>query len=285
MSVKVRSELFFLKQFGFNDTLLQHIFLLRIDPVDAIFNSENLLHMELEKKFTVKEKNLSKQFREYEKFKIDLFRSEKMLKKFDKNKIYFKYDNNNITQLIPEDIMPLFMYAKGNTSLLEKNKKRVAIVGTRHPSQRAIHITKKITRNYVKDGFIIVSGLAEGIDTVAHRTATENNGRTIAILPTNFKKVYPAKNKELANNILADGLLLTSIGPKENTFKSSFLERNKYVANISDIVVVTETKLTSGTMNTIRNASKAQKKILFIDQKDTSINKKIYKLGGEILYV
>ncbi|EAD7931638.1 hypothetical protein ACG24_15100 [Listeria monocytogenes] len=123
MSVKVRSELFFLKQFGFNDTLLQHIFLLRIDPVDAIFNSENLLHMELEKKFTVKEKNLSKQFREYEKFKIDLFRSEKMLKKFDKNKIYFKYDNNNITQLIPEDIMPLFMYAKGNTSLLEKNKR------------------------------------------------------------------------------------------------------------------------------------------------------------------
>lgn len=77
--------------------------------------------------------------------------------------------------------------------------------------------------------------------------------------------------------------MVTSIGPKENTYKSSFLDRNQYLANISDIVVVTETNLKSGTMNTIRNASEASKKILFVDQEDELINNKIRGFGGEML--
>ncbi len=77
--------------------------------------------------------------------------------------------------------------------------------------------------------------------------------------------------------------MLTSIGPNENTYKSSFLDRNKYIANISDIVVVTETNLKSGTMNTIRSASIAGKKILFVNQGDNLINNKIYEFGGEMI--
>lgn|SRR5699024_444082 len=285
MSENIRSELFFLKQFGFNDILLEHVFFLGVDPIQVIFDSKHLLHWELENIFTDKEKKLSKKFNEYKNFKIDLFKNEEIIKKNERNKIYFKYDCNNITKLIPKKIMPLFMYSKGNISLLKANKERVAIVGTRSPSKETIQITKRLTIDFVRSNFIIVSGLAEGVDTVTHKTAVDNNGKTIAILPTNFKKIYPKENKELANNILNKGLLLTSIGPKENTYRSSFLERNKYVANISDIVVVTETNLKSGTMNTIRNAKEAHKKILFIDQKNELINKKLFEFGGQMIHV
>lgn len=283
MSENIRSELFFLKQFGFNNTLLQYIFLSGIDPIQAIFNRKYKTYTELEEKFTDKERKLAGNFDKYRCFKVDLFKNEDMLEKNNKNKIYFKYDINEVTELMPEKIMPLFMYSKGDFSLLEGNKKRVAIVGTRQPSKKTVAITEKLTKKFVEDNYVIVSGLAEGIDTISHETAIINKGKTIAILPTNFKKIYPKKNKELANKILGDGLLLTSIGPNENTYKSSFLERNQYVANISDIVVITETNLKSGTMNTIRNASEANKKILFVDQEDELVNNKIYKFGGEML--
>ncbi|MBF4502251.1 DNA-processing protein DprA [Savagea sp. SN6] len=279
MSENIRSELFFLKQFGFSDTLLQHIFLLGTDPLQTIFNSETKMY----DKFTSKERRLAGKLSDYKKFKADLFKNEELLEKNSQNKLYFKYDVNELTKLLPDKVMPLFMYSKGDCSLLNDNKKRVAIVGTRHPSNKAVAITEKIAKEFVEDNYIIVSGLAEGIDTISHETAILNKGKTIAILPTNFKKIYPKHNKELAKIISDEGLLLTSIGPNENTYKSSFLDRNQYVANISDLVIVIETNLKSGTMNTIRNASEAGKKILFVDQKDDIINNKIYEFGGEMI--
>lgn len=282
MVKNIRSELFFLKQFGFNNILLQNIFLLGIDPIEIIFNKGYKIYAELESKFTDKDKKLAEDYYKYRKFKSDLFKEDDFLRD-SISKIYFKYDVNEMTELMPEKIMPLFMYSQGDISLLEVNQKRVAIVGTRHPSEKAIAITKKLTRKFVEDNYVIVSGLAEGIDTVSHETAIVHKGKTIAVLPTNFKKIYPKENQELAKTIIDEGLLLTSIGPKENTYKSSFLNRNKYIANISDIVVVTETNLKSGTMNTIRNASEASKKILFVDQEDELINNKIYEFGGEML--
>lgn len=283
MQENIRSELFFLKQFGFNDILLQHIFLSGLDPIQVIFKKDIDLEINLEDLFSEKEKKISNDFIAYEDFKKNLFSNESFLVKNSKNKIFFKYDKNEITEIVPEKIMPLFIYCKGDTSLLTKDKKRMAIIGTRHPSKKTIEITQKLTQKFVEAGFVIVSGLAEGTDTIAHETALKNNGKTIAILPTNFNKIYPKSNKKLSDKIVEDGLLLTAIGPKENTYKSSFLERNQYVANVSDIVLVTETNLKSGTMNTIRNASEAAKKILFVDQNDEKINNKIYKFGGEML--
>ncbi|SME54099.1 hypothetical protein BACERE00221_05629 [Bacillus paranthracis] len=236
----------------------------------------------MDNKFTDKDRKLAENYYKYRDFKIDLFKEDEFLRD-SISKMYFKYDKNEMTELIPEKIMPLFMYSKGDISLLEVNQKRVAIVGTRHPSQKAIAITKKLTRKFVEDNYVIVSGLAKGIDTISHETAIVHKGKTIAVLPTNFNKIYPRENQELAKKILDGGLLVTSIGPKENTYKSSFLDRNQYLANISDIVVVTETNLKSGTMNTIRNASEASKKILFVDQEDELINNKIRGFGGEML--
>jgi DNA processing protein len=282
MTKKIRSNLFFLKQFGFNESLLQAIFQLRLDPIESIFNNENEMIMEIESKFTDKDRELARDYQKYKNFKSELFNTEAFLKDGN-SKIYFKYDQNELTPLIPEKIMPLFMYSKGDVSQLSLDRKRVAIVGTRKPSEKSIELTKKITQEYVRNNYIIVSGLAEGIDTVSHEITLSLGGKTIAVLPTNFNKIYPKENQDLANLISEEGLLLTAIGPKENTYKSSFLDRNKYVANISDLVIVIETNLKSGTMNTIRNAYEANKKILFVDQGEEAINKKILEFGGEML--
>lgn len=282
MTKKIRSNLFYLKQFGFNDSLLQTIFQLKLDPLEIIFNNEIEMVMEIESKFTDKDRELARDYQKYKNFKSDLFNTDPFLKD-GSSKMYFKFDQNELTTLIPEKIMPLFMYSKGDVSQLSLDRKRVAIIGTRNPSKKSIELTKKITGEYVRKNYIIVSGLAEGIDTISHETTLSLGGQTIAVLPTNFNKIYPKDNQDLANLISVEGLLLTAIGPKENTYKSSFLDRNKYVANISDLVLVIETNLKSGTMNTIRNAYEANKKILFVDQGDKAINNKIFEFGGEML--
>lgn len=278
----IRAELFFLKQFGFSSSLLQSIFLLKKDPIKVIFDKEYELYFELFNNLTEKDFKLSTKFNLYKDFKVNLYSNDGFLKGSN-SKIYFKYDENDLSNLIPVELRPLFMYAVGNISLLRDKWKKVAIVGTRKPSIESIEITKKITKEYVEKGYVIVSGLAEGIDTISHETSIINNGYTIAVLPSNFNNIYPKNNQRLAEDILKKGLLLTAVGPRENTYKATFLERNQYIANISDLIIITETNLKSGTMNTIRNASKANKRILFVNQKDEAINKKIIKFGGEMI--
>ena len=281
MSSNTKSELFFLKQFGFSDRLLEDIYLCDESPLTIIFSDEKYINKNL--KFSNKDRILSRLFEKYSKFKFTLFENEEFLQKNGINRIYFKYDKTELSTLIPRKKMPLFMYSIGDCSLLNKKMKRVAIIGTRKPKKKSIFVTKKIVKRYVEDDYIIVSGLAEGIDTIAHETAIEQFGKTIAVLPTNFKKIYPKENNNLAQSILNNGLLLSSIGPNEHTYKSSFLDRNQYVANISDIIIVIETNIKSGTMNTIRNASEAGKKILYVDQGESLVNERIRNYGGEII--
>lgn len=285
MVVNIRSELFFLKQFGFSAKLLESIFLLEYSPINAIFDAGSPEHFHVDSDFTEKDRMLSSSYPDYLKLKKDMFQNEPFLQANGVNKIYFKYDENLITELLPEKIMPLFMYCKGNIELLNNTRKRVAIVGTRNPSKVAIENAELITEKFIKDRHIIVSGLAEGIDTVVHETALNFDGDTIAVLPTSFNSIYPKKNMKLANDIAERGLLVSAIGPNENTYKSTFLERNQYVAGISDIVFVIETSERSGTMNTIRNARNLGKKILYMKQLDDSVNDIIEDMGGELFEI
>lgn len=281
MNKYARTKLFFLKQYGFSSSLLEQIFLLGKDPEIVIFRDENI-NLKHDLIFTKKDKKLAVDYNKYETFKFDLFKDATFHSDIG-DKMYFKYDENSISELIPEKHRPLFMYSKGKDSLLEHDRRRVAIVGTRKPSNLSVELARKISKKIISNGDVIVSGLAEGIDTVSHKIALENKGDTIAVLPTNFKKIYPSSNKQLAKEIIEKGLVLTSIGPKENTYKSSFLERNQYVANMSDIVVVIETNLKSGTMNTIKNAYEAGKEILFVEQSSKEVNKKIHEYGGKLI--
>jgi DNA processing protein len=91
---------------------------------------------------------------------------------------------------------PQELFYLGNFDLISK-KRRISVVGSRKVSADGIKRTKIITKKLVENGFIVVSGLAEGVDSIAHQTAIENNGKTIAVVGTPLNKVYPKKNEEL----------------------------------------------------------------------------------------
>jgi DNA processing protein len=99
----------------------------------------------------------------------------------------------------------------------------------------------------VGHGIIVVSGLAEGIDTVAHQTAVKENGRTIAVLGTPFSKVYPASNKALFEKIVNEHLAITQFPENYSVQKQNFPMRNRTMALISDATIIVEASENSGT--------------------------------------
>ena len=278
----LKAHLFFLKQFGFRDTLLETIYLMNLNPVRAIFDNNYIEAYDIKQTFTKKEKKLSKDSSLYFKMIEDMMRTEEFLEKNSNNKIYFKYEENSVSKLFKKEVMSLFIYGKGNQNLLEKTK-YVSVIGTRKPSKEYIELGKKVIMWYIIRDYVVVSGLAEGIDTLAHELTIKNHGSTIAILPTNFTNIYPKKNLKLSKKIEQYGLLISEVGPREKTYKSSFLDRNRYVANICDVLLVIQTDLKSGTMNTIRQASEMNKNIIFIEQNCEEVNQKILEYGGKMI--
>lgn len=282
----LKGELLVLRQYGFSEALLEEIFLRNLNPVNVLFFRELNNNAELMNKFTKKDFELMVSYDAYLEFKKRF-----LLSNFSKlcsdpikiNKVFFKYDHNNINRYFTYKNQPLFLYGSGDITLLNREKHRIAIIGTRKPQKTTCELTEECTSFLVETDEIIVSGLAEGVDTIAHTAAIKNGGNTIAVLPTNFKKIYPKFNETLAYQISNEGLLLSAVGPEENTYKSAFLDRNMYIAAISDIVVVMETNLNSGTMNTIRNASNLNKKIFYFNQEDSAINGKLNALGGKCI--
>lgn len=105
---------------------------------------------------------------------------------------------------------PIFLFYRGNLALLNATNKNVAVIGLLNPDNDIEIIEQEVVTELVKNGATIVSGLALGCDTIAHRQALNSNGKTVAILPSPLNSIMPATNKELANEILKkDGLLIT----------------------------------------------------------------------------
>ncbi|MGB9736080.1 MAG: DNA-processing protein DprA [bacterium] len=148
---------------------------------------------------------------------------------------------------------PPFFYAKGHRELL-KGSTCVAVVGTRFPSPYGREVTEEITLALVKKGLTIVSGMAKGIDAIAHKTAINNKGKTIAIWGTGINRVYPSDNKQLALHIEKQGLILTEYSMDTPPLDVNFPERNRVISGMSIAVIVTEASLNSGTMITVSHA-------------------------------
>ena len=125
---------------------------------------------------------------------------------------------------------------RGNEDLLDLPS--VSVVGSRNASAEGLALTKQFTEILVKKDFVVVSGLAKGIDTEAHKTTLRLNGKTISVIGTPFDRIYPAENKNLAYEIAQEGLLLTTAKPNEIHGKHLFPRRNKYMATISLATIV-----------------------------------------------
>jgi len=146
---------------------------------------------------------------------------------------------------------PSRLYAKGNIQLLKEFG--IAVVGSRKNTQYGERMSKSFVKNLVNYNIAVISGLAEGIDSIAHTTCLKNSGKTIAILPSGLENIYPSKNKELANEIIKNGGLLLS--EYENYVKADsnkFLERNRIVAGLARGTLVVEGGIRSGTSVTAR---------------------------------
>ena len=105
---------------------------------------------------------------------------------------------------------PVFLFYKGDLSLLSTESNNIAVIGLLNPTQEIEAIERKLVANLVANGAVIVSGLALGCDSIAHLQALDSKGKTIAILPSPLNDIMPAKNKDLAKDIVASGGLLIS---------------------------------------------------------------------------
>jgi DNA processing protein len=143
---------------------------------------------------------------------------------------------------------PPLLYYKGNADL--NNSKIIAIVGTRNHNEYGKIICEKLIEDLVNEDILIVSGLAFGIDSIAHKSSLKNNIKTVGVLAHGLDRVYPFQNTGLAKQMISCGGLLTEF--KSNTIpdKQNFPGRNRIVAGISDAIVVIESGLKGGSLIT-----------------------------------
>jgi DNA processing protein len=147
---------------------------------------------------------------------------------------------------------PAILYCRGNLNLL--NTKCLGVIGTRDPSEHGKIIGSQITSWFARNNWTIVSGLAKGIDTIAHQSCLTNNGKTIAVLGGNLNTIYPKENEGLAHEILKkEGLLVSEYPYDSKSFRSNFVERDRIQAGLSNAIILIQSDLSGGSMH----ASKA----------------------------
>ncbi len=145
---------------------------------------------------------------------------------------------------------PLLLYVKGKFD--EKDKYSIAVVGTRVPTNYGKLQTERIVSDLALQGITIVSGLARGIDSIAHKTAMKNNSRTIAVIGSGLDVIYPPENKKLFDEISEKGVIISefSLGTKPDAV--NFPKRNRIISGISLGTLVIETGINGGAMQTAR---------------------------------
>lgn len=181
---------------------------------------------------------------------------------------------------------PQKLYIEGKENLL--NSIGIAVVGSRHHSNYGEKMCKKFTQELVQYGITIISGLAEGIDTIAHTTCLEMGGKTIAVLPCGFDHIFPKQNKRLFNNIInLGGTAITEYSPSKSANSNSFLERNRIVAGLAIGTLVVEAGYRSGTSVTARLTMEQGKDVFCIpssleNRKGITCNN-IIQRGGKLV--
>ena len=144
---------------------------------------------------------------------------------------------------------PLKLYYKGNLDLL-KDKRLIAVVGTRNPSSYGKLCCEYMVKKMSRANITIVSGFAKGIDSIAHKTSLLTEGKTIAVIASGLDIVYPASNLSLYREIEEKGLILSEYEAGVKPFKSNFPQRNRIIAGLSKGTIVVESKDRGGSLIT-----------------------------------
>ncbi len=143
---------------------------------------------------------------------------------------------------------PMLLYYRGNADL---NASRIiSVVGTRNNSEYGKSVCEKLMEDLHAENILVVSGLAFGIDTIAHKAALKNNLNTVGVLAHGLDRIYPLQNKTLARQMTEQGGLLTDFISNTNPDKQNFPKRNRIVAGICDAIIVIESGMKGGSLIT-----------------------------------
>lgn len=150
---------------------------------------------------------------------------------------------------------PHGLWVHGDTGLLEPGLPRVAVIGSRLPRRESVQLTRSIAAGLARAGVVVVSGMAIGVDGVAHSATLEAGGKTITVWAAGLDRPYPARHRKLAAQILEEGgLVVSEYGPGLEPMPHRFRKRNRIIAALSDFVVVVQAKRQSGSMHTVEYA-------------------------------
>ena len=163
-----------------------------------------------------------------------------------------------------KESIPLYVFYRGDLGIV--NRKSVAVIGTREPSYDGEIAGKFFAKALAEKGINIISGLALGCDTAAHKGALEAKGVTTATLGGGLDRIYPSENSELAENIVSNGGLLLSeylVGEETNPY--TLVARDRLQASLSHAILVIQTSINGGTMHAVKAASIVGKPVFAVD--------------------
>ncbi|HFC2398671.1 TPA: DNA-processing protein DprA [Neisseria gonorrhoeae] len=159
-------------------------------------------------------------------------------------------------------IAPPVLFLRGNVRLLHKPS--AAIVGSRHATPQAMRIVKDFGRALGGKGIPTVSGMASGIDTAAHQGALEAEGGTVAVWGTGIDRIYPPANKNLAYEIAEKGLIVSEFPIGTRPYAGNFPRRNRLIAALSQVTLVVEAALESGSLITAGLAAEMGREVMAV---------------------
>ncbi|HGD5296979.1 TPA: DNA-processing protein DprA [Streptococcus agalactiae] len=185
----------------------------------------------------------------------------KLRQEFKKFPVLSILDSNYPLELKEIYNPPVLLFYQGNIELLSKPK--LAVVGARQASQIGCQSVKKIIKE-TNNQFVIVSGLARGIDTAAHVSALKNGGSSIAVIGSGLDVYYPTENKKLQEYMSYNHLVLSEYFTGEQPLKFHFPERNSIIAGLCQGIVVAEAKMRSGSLITCERALEEGREVFAI---------------------
>jgi len=200
---------------------------------------------------------------------VDFTTSEAEVKFIEKYKItpLFLTSKNYPQRLLHCYDSPTLLYYRGNADL--NTSKIISIVGTRNNSDYGKLVCEKLIEELAGQNILVTSGLAFGIDTIAHKAALKNNLQTVGVLAHGLDRIYPTQNKALAKQMTEQGGLLTDFISNTNPDKQNFPKRNRIVAGMCDAIVIIESSKKGGSLITAELANGYNKDVFAIPGKTT----------------
>ncbi|HEV7454085.1 MAG TPA: DNA-processing protein DprA [Candidatus Saccharimonadales bacterium] len=166
---------------------------------------------------------------------------------------------------------PAKLYIEGSDVNELLTHPAISIVGSRKVSAYGQTVTSSLAHDLAKAGILIISGLALGVDSIAHKAALDSGGLTLAVLPAGLDRIYPGSHRRLAEQIVRQGgALVTEYNTNTTPYPSNFIARNRIVSALSDAVLITEAAERSGTLSTARFALEQGKDVLAVPGNITS---------------